>query len=254
MDRLDNKVVLITGSSGMGAAVARLAATKGARVFIAALAPEGCASLAAEIGGSWFAGDLSVENNAKAAVERCVAHFGRIDGAFNVAGISGRQFGDGPLHECSAEGWDTLMSINLRSLFLMSREVVRQMLAAAHGGSIVNMGSVVALSPEPRHFATHAYATSKGAIHAFTTATASYYASSGIRINAIAPGLVETPMSLRAQQNPEIREYMQTKQPLVKGFMAAEDVAAAVVFLLSDAARCITGEIIAVDGGWRLSA
>jgi NAD(P)-dependent dehydrogenase (short-subunit alcohol dehydrogenase family) len=116
------------------------------------------------------------------------------------------------------------------------------------------MGSVVALSPEPRHFATHAYATSKGAIHAFTTATASYYASSGIRINAIAPGLVETPMRLRAQQNPEIREYMQTKQPLVKGFMAAEDVAAAVVFLLSDAARCITGEIIAVDGGWRLSA
>jgi NAD(P)-dependent dehydrogenase (short-subunit alcohol dehydrogenase family) len=115
------------------------------------------------------------------------------------------------------------------------------------------MGSVVALSPEPRHFATHAYATSKGAIHAFTTATAAYYAESGIRINAVAPGLVETPMSLRAQQSPEIRIYMQTKQPLAKGLIGADDVAAAVVFLLSDAARCITGEIIAIDGGWRIS-
>ena len=72
-------------------------------------------------------------------------------------------------------------------------------------------------------------------------------------INAVAPGLVETPMSMRAQQSPAIRTYMQTKQPLVKGLISADDVAAAVYFLLSDAARCITGEIIAVDGGWRVS-
>jgi NAD(P)-dependent dehydrogenase (short-subunit alcohol dehydrogenase family) len=253
MGRLDNKVVLITGSRGMGAATARMAAAEGARVFIAALAPEECELLSAEVGGGWYAGDLAEEGNAQAAVESCIAQFGRIDGVFNVAGISGRRFGDGPLHECSAEGWDTLINVNLRSLFLVSREVVRYMLASGHGGSIVNMGSVVALSPEPRHFATHAYATSKGAIHAFTTATAAYYAESGIRINAVAPGLVETPMSLRAQQSPEIRIYMQTKQPLAKGLIGADDVAAAVVFLLSDAARCITGEIIAIDGGWRIS-
>jgi NAD(P)-dependent dehydrogenase (short-subunit alcohol dehydrogenase family) len=253
MRRLEDKVVLITGSTGMGAATARMAAAEGARVFIAALAPDACEALAEEIGGGWHAADLAIENNARAAVESCVAQFGRIDGVFNVAGISGRRFGDGPLHECSAEGWDTLINVNLRSLFLVSREAVRHMLAAGRGGSIVNMGSVVALSPEPQHFATHAYATSKGAIHAFTTATAAYYAKSGIRINAVAPGLVETPMSLRAQQSPEIRTYMQTKQPLVKGLIAADDVAAAVVFLLSDAARSITGEIIAIDGGWRVS-
>jgi len=253
MGRLDNKVVLITGSSGMGAATARMAAAEGARVFIAALAPEESESLAGEVGGSWHASDLEEEDNARAAVQSCVARFGRIDGVFNVAGISGRRFGDGPLHECSAEGWDTLININLRSLFLVSREVVRHMLSANRGGSIVNMGSVVAMSPEPRYFATHAYATSKGAIHAFTTATAAYYAKSGIRINAVAPGLVETPMSVRAQQSPEIRTYMQAKQPLVKGLITADDVAAAVVFLLSDAARCITGEIIAIDGGWRVS-
>jgi NAD(P)-dependent dehydrogenase (short-subunit alcohol dehydrogenase family) len=253
MGRLDNKVVLITGSSGMAAATARMAAEEGARVFIAALTPKECESIAEEIGGGWYAGDLAEEGNARSAVESCVAQFGRIEGVFNVAGISGRRFGDGPLHECSAEGWDTLINVNLRSLFLVSREVVRYMLAAGHGGSIVNMGSVIALSPEPRHFATHAYATSKGAIHAFTTATAAYYAEFGIRINAVAPGLVETPMSLRAQHSPEIRTYMQTKQPLVKGLIGADDVAAAVVFLLSDAARCITGEIIAIDGGWRIS-
>lgn len=253
MGRLDNKVVLITGSSGIGAATARMAAAEGASIFIAALLPEESETLSAEVGGDWHAADLAVEGNAQAAVERCVAHFGRIDGVFNVAGISGRRFGDGPLHECSAAGWDTLMNVNLRSLFLVSREAVRHMLAAKRGGSIVNMGSVVALSPEPLHFATHAYATGKGAIHAFTTATAAYYAPSGIRINAVAPGLVETPMSLRAQQSQQIRTYMQAKQPLVKGLIAADDVAAAVVFLLSDAARCITGEIIAVDGGWHVS-
>jgi NAD(P)-dependent dehydrogenase (short-subunit alcohol dehydrogenase family) len=253
MGQLDNKVVLITGSSGMGAATARMAAAEGARIFIAGLTPGECESLAAEVGGGWYAGDLAMEENAQAAVENCVARFGRIDGVFNVAGISGRRFGDGPLHECSAEGWDTLMNVNLRSLFLVSREILRHMLATGSRGSIVNMGSVVALSPEPRHFATHAYAAGKGAIHALTTASAAYYAPAGIRINAVAPGLVETHMSVRAQQSQEIRTYMQAKQPLVKGLIAAEDVAAAVVFLLSDAARCITGDIIAIDGGWHVS-
>ena len=96
MGRLDNKVVLITGSSGIGAATARMAAAEGARVFIAALAPEECESVSAEIGGGWCAGDLAVEDNARAAVESCVAHFGRIDGVFNVAGISGSRLVTAP--------------------------------------------------------------------------------------------------------------------------------------------------------------
>jgi NAD(P)-dependent dehydrogenase (short-subunit alcohol dehydrogenase family) len=94
-----------------------------------------------------FQGDLSDESTAQAAVQACLDHYGRIDGVFNVAGISGRRFGDGPLHECSTEGWDTLMRVNVRSLFLVTRAVLRHMLATERPGAIVNMSSVLAESP-----------------------------------------------------------------------------------------------------------
>ena len=172
MGQLDNKVVLITGSSGMGAATARMAAAEGARGSLSLRSTPGeCQSLAAEVGGGWHAGDLAQKKMRRAAVENCVARFGRIDGVFNVAGISGRRFGDGPLHECSAEGWDTLMNVESSIAIPCLARRLRHMLAAGSRGSIVNMGSVVALSPEPRHFATHAYAAGKGAIHALTTAS-----------------------------------------------------------------------------------
>jgi NAD(P)-dependent dehydrogenase (short-subunit alcohol dehydrogenase family) len=253
MGRLTGKVILITGASGIGAATARMATREGAQVFIAALSAVECESLAKELNGNWLAGDLSDEANAIAAVQSCVDHFGRIDGVFNVAGISGRRFGDGPLHQCSAEGWDTLMTVNARSLFLVSRESLRHMLARGGGGAIVNMASVLAFSPEAEYFATHAYAASKGAILSLTTSAAAYYAKSKIRINAVAPGLVETPMSKRAQENAAIGAYIATKQPLAEGFISADDVAAAVIFLMSEEARYITGEVIAIDGGWRVS-
>lgn len=239
MRRLDGKVVFITGCSGIGAATAEMALREGAQVFSAALE-----------GGDWT-GDLSEEANAVGAVRACVDRFGRVDCLFNVAGISGRRFGDGPLHECSAEGWDVLMRSNVRSLFLVSREVVRSMLSRGGGGSIVNMSSVLAFSPEPEFFATHAYAAGKGAILALTSSAAAYYAKSKIRVNAVAPGLVETPMSRRAQENAAIREFIEGKQALAGGFVSAEDVAAAVVFLLSDESRQITGQVLSVDGGWK---
>jgi len=241
MGKLDGKVVLITGATGIGAATARLAQSEGASVFTASL------------DGESYTGDLSLEENAIAAVEGCLKECGRIDGLFNVAGISGRRFGDGPLHDCTVEAWDTLMSVNVRSLFLVSREVVRHMLEKKRGGSIVNMASVLAISPEPQRFATHAYATGKGAIIALTTSAASYYGKDGIRFNALAPGLVQTPMSKRAQESPEIQDYIRGKQPLAGGFIEAGDVAAAALFLLSDESRYITGEVLTVDAGWRFS-
>jgi NAD(P)-dependent dehydrogenase (short-subunit alcohol dehydrogenase family) len=239
MLRLQDKVVLITGASGIGAETARLAEEEGAQVFTASL------------DGGAFTGDLSVEANAVAAVEACVRQLGRIDCLFNVAGISGRRFGDGPLHECTAEAWDKLMAVNTRSLFLVSREVVRHLLRESRGGSIVNMASVLAFSPEPRHFATHAYAAGKGAILALTKSSAAYYAEHKIRFNAVAAGLVETPMSKRAQESAEIRHYMRGKQPLADGFLQPRDVASAVLYLLSDESRFVTGEVLCVDGGWR---
>ena len=130
MGRLDNKVVLITGSSGMGAAAARLAADEGRACLYRGVGAGGmrvsCRRKSAEAGARATYRTKIMPGGSGG----CVAHFGRIDGVFNVAGISGRRFGDGPLHECSAEGWDTLMNINLRSLFLVSREVVRHMLSA----------------------------------------------------------------------------------------------------------------------------
>jgi len=120
-------------------------------------------------------------------------------------------------------------------------------------GAILNMGSVLAEAPEPRHFATHAYAAAKGAVVSMTRSMAAYYAPHKIRINAIAPGLVRTPASERAEGNLDLLEFIKKKQPLMGGMVAAEDVARAALFLLSEESRSITGEVLAVDAGWRVT-
>jgi NAD(P)-dependent dehydrogenase (short-subunit alcohol dehydrogenase family) len=121
------------------------------------------------------------------------------------------------------------------------------------GGSIVLVTSVLATSPVPDMFATHAYAAIKGAEIALTTSMASYYAPMHIRVNAIAPGLVDTPMARRAATDPDIVSFTGRKQPLVGGLLDAGDIASAGLFLLSDEARAITGQTIAVDGGWSVT-
>ena len=150
------------------------------------------------------------------------------------------------------------METNVKSVFLMCRAVVRRMIEQPVGesgsrGSILNMASVLAFSPEPKFFATHAYAASKSAIIGLTQAMSAYYAPSKIRVNAIAPALTRTPMSQRARQNPDLLEFIKTKQPLSEDLIEADDVARAAVFLLGDDARNITGEVLSVDAGWRMS-
>ena len=256
--RLQNRVCLITGSTGIGAATARLAASEGATVFVVSRDEESCRALAGEIGCGYHVADLTRSGEVAEAVESCLARRDRIDALFNVAGVSGRKFGDGPVHECSDEGWEITMETNVKSVFLMCRAVVRRMLeqpACESGmrGSILNMASALAFSPEPKFFATHAYAASKSAIVGLTLAMAAYYAPNKIRVNAVAPGLTRTPMSLRAQQNPDLLEFIKTKQPLSEDLIEADDVARAAVFLLSDDARAVTGEVMSVDAGWRVS-
>jgi NAD(P)-dependent dehydrogenase (short-subunit alcohol dehydrogenase family) len=258
-----NKICLITGSTGIGAATARLAAEAGARVFVVSRTEAHCRALAEEIvaaGGcaNFRAADLTHAAAVDDAVAHCAAEFGRIDALFNVAGISGRRFGDGPMHECTEEGWDTTLDTNARSMFLMCRAVLRQMLAqplAENGlrGTILNMASVLAFSPEPRFFATHAYAASKGAIISMSRSMAAYYAPHKIRVNVIAPSLIRTPMSRRAQENSDILERMKTKQPLCEDLIEAAEVARAALFLLGDDARVITGDVMTVDAGWTVS-
>ena len=256
-------VYVITGSTGIAAATVKLAGHEGHAVFFVSRDETSCHELAAELQAEnkpcgFHVADLTEPEAVAEAVAACVAQFGRIDALFNVAGISGRRFGDGPIHECSVEGWQTTFDNNARTTFLMCREVVNQMLRQAVGenglrGSIVNMASVLAFAPEAGHFATHAYAASKGAIISLTKAMAAYYAPHKIRVNAVAPGLVRTPMSARAQNDPAILELMKTKQPLAEDLIVAEDVAQAALFLLGDGARNITGEILTIDAGWKVS-
>ena len=235
-------VVLITGCSGIARATAEVALTQGAQVLLAGL------------GDDCFQVDLTTAIGASRALAACLEKFGSIDALFNVAGGSGRRFGDGPLHECTDEGWSHTMDLNLKTTFLMSRAVLRHWLAHKQTGTILNMTSVLAESPEPARFATHAYAASKAAISGMTRAMAAYYAPHRIRVNAIAPGLAATPMSARAQNDKDMREYVERKQPASGGIISAADIASAAWFLLSDASRAMTGQIVTVDGGWSVTS
>ena len=251
--RVADRVVFVGGSTGMAASAARRLAAEGARVFVASRTAEHARELGERIGGAWVEADLADEAHADAAVRACVERFGRIDALYHVAGISGRRFGDGVLHELTADGWDTVMAANARSTFLVARAVVRHLLARQSPGALLLMSSVLARHPAPEYFATHAYAASKGAIDAFVRATAAWYATQGIRVNGIAPSLVATPMSRRAQEDEAVLGYLGGKQPLAGGPIDADDVTSVALHLLSDEARMVTGQVVTVDAGWSVS-
>jgi NAD(P)-dependent dehydrogenase (short-subunit alcohol dehydrogenase family) len=248
------QTLLITGSSGIAAATARLAASRGFQIFITGKNETECRELCAGIPGSAYAvADVADYDAVKKAVAACVQKFGGVDAVFNVAGISGRSLGDGPLHECTPQGWQAMMSIHAAGTFYVCKEVITHWLAASRGGNILNTGSVLARSPERNNFATHAYAASKGAIESMTLAAAAYYAPMGIRMNVLAPGLVRTPMSLRAQSNDKILEFLKHKQPVKGDFVEAEELARVAMFLLSDESMPMTGEVIRADAGWAVT-
>jgi NAD(P)-dependent dehydrogenase (short-subunit alcohol dehydrogenase family) len=247
-------VLLITGSTGIAEATALKAAQQGDSIFVVGRDESHCLDLCARLPESgYYACDLREESAVAGALTACLSRFGGVDAVFNVAGISGRKHGDGPLHECTAEGWDVTLDSNVRSMFLVCRGVLRHWLDNGRPGTILNMGSVLAFSPEPQHFAAHAYAASKGAIISMSLAMAAYYAPHKIRVNVIAPGLVRTPMSARAQSDEDVLEFIAQKQPLSGGMLDAGDVAETALFLLGEQARHITGQVVSVDGGWTVS-
>jgi len=257
-DRLADRVVVVTGAGGISSAGARVFALEDAAVFVISKEAAECERLAKDVsalGGviDWVAADLREETATTAAFGRCRERFGRIDGLFAVAGGSGRRFGDGRLHEISSEAWQLTLASNGLPMFLATREAVRAMLDAGSGGSVVLVSSVLADHPSPRFFATHAYAAIKGAARSFVRATAAAYAANGIRVNAVAPGLVATPMSARAAADPATAAHARARQPLAGDFLPADAIAQAALFLLSEASRYVTGQVIAVDGGWSVT-
>ena len=258
MGRLEGKSAVIAGGgTGIGRAAALLFAREGAAVAVAGRTRETGEETVEKVrerGGAALyiqtdAGDARQVDRLFAEAEK--AH-GSADIVFTTAGGSGRRFGDGPVHECSEEGWDETLRMNARVTFLMSRAAVRSMLRSG-GGSVINTSSALADSPSPRLFATHAYAASKGAVVAMSRSMAAYYAPRGIRVNVIAPALIATPMSARAQSSAETAAYIRTKQPLTGTLGTPEDCAHAALYLASDESKFLTGVTLRVDGGWSVS-
>lgn len=252
---LQNQVCLIAGTTGIGGASARLFAREGAKI----VAVGRSAVNAAELGHALdtlgaehleIIEDLATPGAEERVLAATLARFGQVDSLFHVAGISGRKFGDGPLADCTDEGWDTVMSINLRAMMRLNRACIRHWLAENRPGVILNMASVLGFSFVPEHFQTIGYATAKAAIVGLSQHAAGTYAANRIRINVIAPALVDTPMAARATQNPAIQELMRRKQPLTGAPLTDEDCARAALYLCSPLSAGVTGIVLPVDAGW----
>jgi NAD(P)-dependent dehydrogenase (short-subunit alcohol dehydrogenase family) len=254
MAALSDKVAIVTGGgSGIGRATAQTFAAEGAQVIVfdieADSVDQTLASLNGPHPGSSRILDLTDAPQVASAIESVTSDYGRLDLLVNVAGGSGRKWGDGPADTCTIEGWDKTLALNLDSLFYCCKYALQAMLAQEKG-AIVNVASVLGLVGGDEDFATHAYAASKGAVISLTRSIASYYAPRGIRANAICPGLIATPMSQRAQGSDHIRARLAGLQPLTGGFGAPQDVAQAALYLASDASSFVTGAVLTVDGGW----
>ncbi|MCW3108660.1 MAG: short-chain dehydrogenase [Segetibacter sp.] len=256
-DWLQNKrIVIIGGTAGMGLSAALAFVNEGARVVVVGRDPASSESAASQLkeNGVVLTLDATQEETALTAIQTCTEQFGGFDGLYHVAGGSGRKFGDGPLHEMTLEGWQYTLQLNLTSLMLSNRAAIQYFLQQQQSGVILNMGSVLGFSPSPKYFTTHAYATAKSAIIGFSKSIAAYYAPKNIRVNIIAPALIETPMSQRAAKDETIVAFLKTKQPLDGGRIGLpEDTDGAATFLLSDHSKFITGQVISVDGGWSIT-
>ena len=241
MNRLQEKVAIITGGeSGIGLATAKLFVEEGAQVVVFDITSSNTDALRV---------DVTSASQVETAIKEVIDRYGRLDILVNVAGGSGRKWGDGPVDSCTLEGWDRTLALNLNSVFYCCKYALQTMLVQEYG-VIVNVSSVLGLVGGDEDFATHAYASSKGAVISLTRSIASYYAPRGIRANVICPSLIATPMSQRAQESEHIRARLAQLQPLTGSFGLPRDVAHAALYLASEESSFVTGSVLTVDGGW----
>jgi NAD(P)-dependent dehydrogenase (short-subunit alcohol dehydrogenase family) len=245
----EDKVALVTGgSSGIGRATALAFARAGASVVVADVAEDGgeeTVELIKETGGvaDFVRTDVSKAADVAALIRAAVSTYGRLDYAFNNAGTDGEL---APTADCTEENWDRLIATNLKGVWLCMKHEIPQMLQQG-SGVIVNMASVAGLVGFP---GIPAYSASKHGIVGLTKAAALEYAKAGIRINAVCPGAIRTPMLTRFWANtPGIEAQLVALEPVGR-LGEPEEIAEAVVWLCSNGASFMTGVAMPVDGGW----
>jgi NAD(P)-dependent dehydrogenase (short-subunit alcohol dehydrogenase family) len=246
MRGLGDKGVLVTGgTSGIGLATARRFLDEGARVFVSGVGGDEVGDALGGLRGNGpvegAPGDVSDEADVAAVVGGATTFLGRVDVLINNAGIAGKA----SFRDTDVAHWDRTVAVNLRGMFLMAQAVARRMLEDGVGGAIVNMASTNALGGE-RDFA--AYNASKGGVLQLTRTMAVELGPSGIRVNCLCPGFIDTPLNRRLGTEDDFRTYERGQIPLGRRG-TAEEVAAAYAFLASDDASFVHGAALVIDGG-----
>lgn len=248
--KLEDRVAIVTGSGmGIGKGIAQVFAAEGAKVVLAEINPEAGVATEEEIrrgGGeaTFISCDVANEDQVVAMIEACVQKYGRLDILVNNAGIGVYK----PVTEASSEDWDRCLGVNLKGVFLCSKSAIPHMRRAG-GGSIINIASVHAFATVA---GTGPYAASKGGVMALTRNMAIDYAKDNIRVNAICPGWVYTPLiqSIFAQApDPEAKRQEITDRQLLGRLGTPEDIGKAALYLASEDSSFVTGSPLIVDGG-----
>jgi NAD(P)-dependent dehydrogenase (short-subunit alcohol dehydrogenase family) len=246
--RFQNKVAFVTGAaSGIGAEISRQLIGEGATVIAGDISAENLATMEQELGSSYVPAfvNVTVESEVEAAVALATNRFGRLDLAVNNAGVSR----GAPIIDLEEAMWDLTVDTILKGVFLCTKHEARAMRENTDGGVIINISSLNA--HVPMHTGA-GYASAKAGVEMFTKSSALELAPYGIRVNAVLPGLIDTPLTQRRITNKPLIEEWMTRIPLGRPGQA-DDVAEPTLFLASDAARYITGTSLVVDGGWEIT-
>lgn len=248
MGKLEGKVAIVTGAgSGIGRAAAKRFATEGASVVCADWEEGDVKETVDEIhdaGGeaTYIRTDVSHVDDVKAMIRTAISRYGGLDIVFNNAGVEGEQ---APTADCSMSNWDRVININLKGVFLGTKFALPEMLKRG-GGSIVNTASIAGIVGFPN---IPAYCASKGGVVQLTKTTALEYATEGVRVNVICPGVIDTPMVERFTGGTEEGEAQMKEMEPVKRMGTADEVANLALFLASDDSTFCTGGVYTIDGG-----